>query len=1426
MINKSAGFAIKAATQLACTLAILACVVAAQATEYFVGKQGHDGNDGKSKTQAFATIQKGLDAIQAGDTLTIGPGEYFENVSRAGLGSSEVDTVIRSEIPGMAVLRGDVPAPEFRKVDGYRFVYAARLDQAPKAVLEHHELHTLLPKANVAELEFDPGHFHYDTSSRTIYLSNPDLSPPDRRRYTLAVNGNHGFELTGPKRVIIEGLAATGFYPSWGINLNAPVSCIVRDCVTFMSVGGIRLGPAEGIGGDGGACNVIERCESFGHTFGGIVRYGANDDTIRNCRTYRSRREGEEHFGIMHYAGMDGPLRIANNISWGQNFDYSVKPIAQETLENCVALGFVRNARMSHNLIGGGNEYDRSFSAPADNILFRREQNLDQDFEFADPLNLDFRLQSDSRFRGTAPDHTDRGPYPYAENVFYLAADGDDQAAGLSMRTPWRTLNRAFRNLSPGDTLYLAEGRYPAAPLDQAGDGRTPIRICGRGRGTVVIDGTLSLTGGAGIAFERLNFTNEAVLSDSRDVSFTNCTFFGPTGGLKADKSSDLNIRHSVFAGVPLRLSKTAGVILSGNVYANSGTPAVLLDSSGSIRYSDYNSYQDAAHCWQIGPAMRSLTDLRHEHEQYSQTLAVEFAHEQGVPRLENEDRFKSLGPHSTSLGLYHAYEVAPDALDLVGPFLHSAHDTTANIEWWSSHPANFALVWSETGDATEIVRNVRGPHRFNTFSLSGLKPGHTYQFRIRSVEATVKEGVQRIAPLSPESAQLTFTTNAAAEPQVYYVAPDGDDAHSGLTRTQAFRTVNRAATRVGPGDTVMIAGGEYAETVRIRAAGTKERPISFRSLPGEKVVFNGENLGLAFGVIVKPDLRFDGFYFEGFDGFNDQVFAVRQSERIQITRCLNVRIDADESGEMLVRNCVARGGWTAVALSRSPDSLVENNVFIMTILRHLVCDAPTTVRGNIFCECIRNKAHQTLLELSANVTEANNCFYLRWPEDEKLAINSRPLTEYRVRTGSDAMAANPMMPGTPGRLQGWQQSDDQDFDRFFATNPQLIRRGIGLQPEAFGDFRSDRTTWVYDRAWAEAVSAATNEAEELTRSGKDAEALAAYADLAAKFRLSERLKADVLEQASLCAGRLKDYDRAMQLAKDIPLQPISIRRQMQLMLEQKQYAELLEAFTNPKMGGRSFYQSFLYPEQEDLMADLYYYRSIAYRETGNLAAAEADLRIMNDKRTQLTYRSGEAIHDLAWLRLGNFYRQYLKDDERALAAYQNVLDRITWAPWGQPRKPAATGASETLVAATNAVSDILRKRGKQDEIRELRFNLLLSQAEAAASMLKTDEMIARLKESLALPGKFSSEMEAAAIRILALEDDYRLAAVNAAGTMAAGLTDDLRSLLIQTASASETSDRKIAVRALVMFAPRGKIRELLDENNKAEHDARVPAGK
>lgn len=1450
---------------LCAALALLASVPS-QSAEYFVSKTGNDANDGASKAKSFLSIQKGVDALKPGDVLTIGPGEYYESVAREDLGGPDADTVIRAEIPGTVVLRNDVPAPEFKNVDGYRFVYAASFDREPNAVLDHNNWHTFFPKANVSELEFDPGFFHYDADAKRLYLSNPDMCPPDQCRYTVVVEKEkQGLDLKRPRRVVVEGLAATGF--DWGVLMISPVSCVVRNCVFFMNTGGVMMQGPKGVNEkDGGSHNLVENCVCYGNTFGGVVRFSANNDVVRDCLTFKNVQEGKEHFGVMHYGFMPGPLIMKNNISFGQNYDYSVKPGGQhEKLENSVGLGFIRihTTKMSHDLFGDGNEYGRgSKQPPPDTILLPRERNLDEDFEFADHLNLDFRLQADSRFREAAPDGSDVGPHPYETNVFYVSPDGDDQADGLSMRTPWRTLERAFKNLRPGDTLYLTEGEYEAAPLNETGDAEKPVRIRGRARGTVVVKGELNVTGGAEITLERLNFADGVVLSDCRGVTVRNCVFFGGKDGLIADKVKSLTITHCEFVRTPTRLTGCQAVTLTGNIFANDGEPALTLDAIEAIRHSDHNDYQDAERCWDVAGAVWPLAKLRPKHDLHSQTLAPEFIIEKGAPLLKNAAVFRGLGPLDTALGVYHEYDPTPEALRIVGPFLHSTSDSTANIEWWSSRPATYELAWGETPKMTNVVRQVSGPERFNTFSLVDLKPGQTYHFAIRSATRVADKGAAHFPTVKLEDAALSFKTAAQpAAPKVYHVAPDGDDANDGLTRETAFRTINRAAAKVGPGDTVMIASGDYNETLRVRAAGTKDRPITFRRAPGAEAVIRGEGLAKTAEVIDKPDNRFDGLYFRG-QSFWRQGFVVRRSPRVWITRCFETMIEASESPDMVIRNCVLRGGWKAVGLSRCPGSIVENNVFIGTILRQITCDSPAVVRGNVFWECLRGKCHQTLLQLSDEVTETDNCFYLRWPEDEKLAVNNLPLPLYRLQTGSEAMFANPMMPAAPGWSQGWPKGGGEDFNGYFTTNPELVLRGIGLRPEAFADFKlkpvdasflkrfglpsdpnMEAGKWPYDRAWAEKFTQAEAAAEALARAGKDADALAAFDKMLETLPMSNRMKSDVLEKASRCAERLKDYDRATKLAKEIPFPVVSMRRQMEILLNQRKYAELIETFNQKKLGGRSFALSYVYPELEDLMADLYHMRSVAYAETGDLAAAEADLKEMNDKRMRLGYRAGEAIHDLTWLRLGDFYRDRLHDDARALEAYKHVLDRSTWAVWAKsynrrPRKPVLLGLGDTLAKAAEAAAAILRKQGKTDEVKAIQAIVLKERGEALAALREDAEAIAEFKKAMAVPGISDEERKACETRIseiefeawrrkagveafnprrpkplapenvktmaMAVENDSLLIRRDAVKRLAAQktLSDEARKALVQACGDSDLEIRKTAVEKLATVKP------------------------
>ena len=164
------------------TLSLLSCLsvlftAPLGAAEYFVGKQGDDANNGQGKDKAFLTIQKGVSALQAGDALTIGPGEYFESVKLEKIGSPDKETVIRAEIPGTVLLRGDVDAPALKKVDGRRFVYVADFDRKILSAHESDTMTRLLPAVDIDSLEFKPGSWYQDETEKKLYVSSSIISP-------------------------------------------------------------------------------------------------------------------------------------------------------------------------------------------------------------------------------------------------------------------------------------------------------------------------------------------------------------------------------------------------------------------------------------------------------------------------------------------------------------------------------------------------------------------------------------------------------------------------------------------------------------------------------------------------------------------------------------------------------------------------------------------------------------------------------------------------------------------------------------------------------------------------------------------------------------------------------------------------------------------------------------------------------------------------------------------------------------------------------------------------------------------------------------------------------------------------------------------------------------------------------------------------
>lgn len=1104
--------------------------IATAATEYFVSLEGcDDTHDGRSRETAFATVQRGVDALDPGDTLTILPGEYLGSVQRDGLGSAEAVTTIRADISGSAVLRGDVPVDGFQPLDGHRFVHVAAFDGAHEvqAVIELDTLRVLDAQPNVALVAFTPGTFHHDPEAGKLYLSTPDLAPPITRRYGVSVNTSHGLFLFGAQRVAIEGLAVTGFHTNrqragrdgahggvYGIFLHESADCVVRDCRAWLNAQGIGISSGQQATSERRrGNNVIERCKAWANAsphgwgdMGGLTIFHGRSDTIRDSVSFRNAGCGVNIYNQAR--GLEetdeNRSRLIGNVAWDNGRpDLKIKAGTWFVTERCAG-GFGSNAlNPIHSL------FHRPYPAAGpDSIQLETETDLDPNAEFADPDHHDYRLQATSRFRGTGPDGSDRGPHPYEPNVFYLAPDGDDAADGLSLGQAWQSLSRAFGALRPGDTLYLAPGTYAnAGPVRLRGAPEQPIRVRGRGRGRIRIEGTFVLESAAEASFERIDFVDGVQVSDSQTIAFTQCRLFGAETMLTARETDGLRIEHCLVRGGDvsgLALMNTTGVILQGNLFDTPSGIAITTDRSEGIVYSDYNAYRYPESAWNLDGKSMALTALSPALERYAQTLAPHADAAGETPMPMSRDGRLVLGPFGWPAGPHRTDASDDTLLRMHGPFVYTTTDTTANLEWWLSDLARFEISWATDPDA--FGRPVRrDSNRFGSFSLTGLEPDTDYHLRLTPDRPFEQVDGERAVAGDADGIMLTFRTASAPEPpRTLHVAPDGDDHHNGLSRPRAWRTVQHAAGEARPGDTVRIHGGTYHESVRLRNTGEAGRPITFRAAPGEKVVFDGMSRGLDFVFLAedKSHLRFDGLYFVGYGHGSDRMpwrinargnrqnghIVLSEGRDVQITRCFaDGRGPGYAPGLLFANNCpdlVVENNAMLRCMGRltirhlSPRARVRHNVFLVNLIQHFayhprgarhIMELPDRplIEQNIFTDNLLSKRNVSIALSDIYTTHRDNAFYLRVPPSQRVWLNDASFADMLAARDADDHT-QVVDPGFQGTLD-WERTDadgnprflgdrllnqpDLDFPDLFATTPAVLDHGMGLQPEAFADF-------------------------------------------------------------------------------------------------------------------------------------------------------------------------------------------------------------------------------------------------------------------------------------------------------------------------------------------------------------------------------------
>jgi len=237
--------------------------------------------------------------------------------------------------------------------------------------------------------------------------------------------------------------------------------------------------------------------------------------------------------------------------------------------------------------------------------------------------------------------------------------------------------------------------------------------------------------------------------------------------------------------------------------------------------------------------------------------------------------------------------------------------------------------------------------------------------------------------------------------------------------------------------------------------------------------------------------------------------------------------------------------------------------------------------------------------------------------------------------------------------------------------------------------------------------------AAELSKGGKQEDAMAAYIKMA-EGNYTDYQKSDALEQAALCASALKQYDRALELAAKIPLEPYSKTCQMGLMLNNGKGTEAAAKFKDEKIEA--------WPDS--IKGESYYSRARAFIAAKDGASAEKDLA------QAVIYSPDSRLKDKALNALASNYAGLLKNDVKAVETYRKLYD---------------LGDLNRQAGAVNAIADIYIRQSKFDQaLQELgrvdqsklqdpyrRGLMLCAAGDALAGAGRKDDAAAKYKEAM-----------------------------------------------------------------------------------------------